>query len=280
MTGRSGEEGIQPCCYLLELSLDWLVLRASENVHHLLGQSHVTLIDEPLGRFVHAQAIHDLRNLFSRLSGTTGIARAYRARLTDDHDLFDIAFQQIEERVLLEAVPSPEEGFGEAFGSVGGLIESLGGNRGEELLDAGARRMRALTAYDRVTFLAGKSKATSSRSGVPFAAGANATLSAGLPLIVCDSNFAPIPIFPRDEPDAVAHSALLHIPSADQRAELHERGFAATMRIPVMFDGKKVGEFRCAHLAPRPPNFELHAAAELFAQMFAMRLEIDRLKAD
>ena len=71
-----GDEGarIQPGGYLLELSLDWIVLRASENIHHLLGESHVTLIDEPLGRFVHAQALHDLRNLFSRLSGTTGIA--------------------------------------------------------------------------------------------------------------------------------------------------------------------------------------------------------------
>ena len=67
---------IQPCGYLLELSLDWIVLRASENIHHLLGESHVTLIDEPLGRFVHSQALHDLRNLFSRLSGTTGIGRA------------------------------------------------------------------------------------------------------------------------------------------------------------------------------------------------------------
>src|SRR5438874_684962 len=88
-----------------ELSLDWIVLRASENVHHLLGESHVTLIDEPLGKFVHAQALHDLRNLFSRLSGTTGIGRAYAVRLTDDPDLVDIAFQQIEGRVLLEAVP-------------------------------------------------------------------------------------------------------------------------------------------------------------------------------
>ena len=79
--------------YLLELSLDWIVLRASENIHHLLGESHVTLIDEPLGKFVHAQALHDLRNLFSRLSGTTGIGRAYAVRLTDDHDLVDIAFQ-------------------------------------------------------------------------------------------------------------------------------------------------------------------------------------------
>jgi light-regulated signal transduction histidine kinase (bacteriophytochrome) len=278
MTTNGGAEGIQPCGYLLELSRDWIVLRASENVHHLLGESHVTLIDEPLGRFVHAQALHDLRNLFSRLSGTTGIARAYRVRLTDDPDLFDIAFQQVEERVVLEAAPSPEDGLGEAFGTVGGLIESLGGSRGEALLDGGARRMRALTAFDRVTFLAGELKATSSRSGVPFAAGANATLSDDFPPLVSDSNRDPVPVFPRDQTDGVASSALLRIPSADQKAELHERGFAATMRVPVTLDGARIGEFRCAHLAPRPPSFELHAAAELFAQLFAMRLEIDRLR--
>src|SRR3954451_16362917 len=84
---------VQAGTYLLELSLDWIVLRASENVHHLLGESHVTLIDEPLGNFVHSQPLHDLRNMFSRLSGTTGIARAFNVRLTDDPDLVDIAFQ-------------------------------------------------------------------------------------------------------------------------------------------------------------------------------------------
>src|SRR5438445_10159472 len=96
---------IQPSGYLLELSLDWIVLRASENIHYLLSESHVTLIDEPLGRFVHSQALHDLRNLFSRLSGTTGIARAYRVRLTDEPDLVDIAFQLADGRVILEALP-------------------------------------------------------------------------------------------------------------------------------------------------------------------------------
>src|SRR6476619_7031949 len=111
---------IQPGSYLLELSLDWIVLRASENIHHLLSESHVTLIDEPLGKFVHAQALHDLRNLFSRLSGTTGIARAYAVRLTDDNDLVDVAFQLSDGRVLLEALPSAGR-FGEHFGSVAGL---------------------------------------------------------------------------------------------------------------------------------------------------------------
>jgi light-regulated signal transduction histidine kinase (bacteriophytochrome) len=271
--------GIQPCGYLLELSLDWIVLRASENVHRLLGESHVTLIDEPLGNFVKAQALHDLRNLFSRLSATTGIARAYRIRLTDGGELFDIAFQHSKDRVILEAVQSPAEGLGEALTAVGGLADGLAGDDGAKLFDAAARRMRALTAFDRVTLLVGKSKATSSRTGVPFRAGANATLSNGVPALVADSVSAVVPVFPRDDPDSAISIALLRGPSADQQAELEERGFASTMRVPAVLHGKAVGEFRLAHTKPRRPDFEVHAAAELFAQLFAMQLEIDRLKA-
>jgi len=268
--------GIQPSGYLLELSLDWIVERASENVHHLLGESHVTLIDEPLGRFVQSQALHDLRNLFSRLSATTGIARAYRVRLTDDPDLFDIAFQQHGDRVILEAVPTPPGGLGEELSAVGGLGEGLAGSG--DLLEDAARRLRALTAYDRVTLLVGDSKATSSRTGVPFRPGANATLSDDLPLIVSDSAAAGVAVFPHDDEDSTISTALLRSPSAEQQAELVERGFGSTMRVPVTLDNQKVGEFRLAHTKPRRPSFEVHAAAELFAQLFAMRLEIDRLR--
>src|SRR4051812_35526323 len=159
---RSDEARIQQGSYLLELSLDWIVLRASENIHHLFHESHVTLIDEPLGKFVHSEALHDLRNLFSRLSGTTGIGRAYAVRLTDDHDLVDVAFQLSGGRVLLEAVPSTGT-FGECFGSVGGLIAGLTSSAGQALIDGATRRMRALTGYDRVTLSCGDRRAESSR---------------------------------------------------------------------------------------------------------------------
>ena len=271
--------GIQAGAFLLELSLDWIVLRASENVYQLLGKSHVTLIEEPLGRFVQSDALHDLRNLFSRLSGTTGIARAYRVRLTDEPDLVDVAFHVSDGRVVLEAVPSTDETVGAALGSVGGLIAGLSDTTGRELLDAGARRMRALTGYDRVTLLVGRSKATSSRSGVPFRPDANASLSPGVPALVSNSAMAPVALFPRGDGETAIGAALLRAPSPEEAAELTERGFAATMRVPVIRDEKRVGEFRLAHTTPRRPSFELHAAAELFAQLFAMQLEIDRLKA-
>jgi len=264
-----GDVRIQPGGYLLELSLDWIVLRASENIHHLLHESHVTLIDEPLGKFVQSQALHDLRNLFSRLSGTTGIGRAYGVRLTDDQDLVDIAFQLVDGRVLLEAVPSTGC-FGECFGSVGGLIAGLSNSRGEALLEGAARRMRALTGFDRVTLRCGDQRIESSRGA--FSAGAE---SADLPAIILDSGAEGVGIFPRDVEETSTAAALLRAPSPEQRKRLSDLGIGATVSLSLDVDGTPC-EFCCESRKPRNPSFELHAAVELFAQMFALRLELDK----
>jgi light-regulated signal transduction histidine kinase (bacteriophytochrome) len=85
-----------------------------------------------------------------------------------------------------------------------------------------------------------------------------------------------VPIFPRRDEDRAAAAALMRAPSTSENAELVERGFTSTMRIPMLRDGQSVGEFRLAHTTSRRPSFELHAAAELFAQIFALRLELDR----
>ena len=264
---------IQPGGYLLELSLDWLVLRASQNVHRLIDRSHVAVIGERLGEFVQAQALHDLRNLFSRLSGTTGIARAYGVRLTDETGLFDIAFQVSEGRVILEAAPSSGKGFGEAFGTIGGLISGLGDSKGQALLDGGVRRMRALTGYDRVTLVCGKKRAESSRGS--FASPCD--FSQECPAIFTDNDADPVAIFPRQPDETSVHSALMRSPTPEALEGLRGQGIRATLRVAFDSDGE-TGEFRCECRTRREPNLEVHAAAELFAQTFALRLAMDRLK--
>lgn len=268
---RAGAQ-VQAGTYLLELSLDWIVLRASENIHRLLGESHVTLIDEPLGKFAHSQALHDLRNNFSRLSGTTGIGRAYGVRLTNDPDLVDIAFQLSEGRILFEAVPS-SLAFGAKFGSVGGLVAGLANARGQALLDAGARRMRALTGYDRVMVVCGGKHAESSRSA--FVGPAEMGLT--LPAIVTDVEANAVALFPRDGDHEPISEALMRSPDRISIDALRGSGVRSCLRVPFSSaDGS--GEFRCECRNAQEPNLELHAAAELFAQLFALRLEIDQLK--
>ena len=277
---RSGASAVeasrfQASAYFLELSLDWIVLRASENAHHLLGESHVTLVDEPLGRFVQAEALHDLRNLFSRLSGTTGIARAYRVRLTNDPDLFDIAFHLAEGRVLLEAAPSAREGLGQAFGTVGGLIAGLEGSTGRALLEGGARRMRALTGYDRVTLIYGGDRIESSRGALQM----TAHDLDGFPTIVADAAAPAVGIYPRDAADTSSEAGLLRGLTPAEERILADSGVRAILRVPFSCQGE-AGEFVCESRSARPVNFEIHAAAELLAQMFSMTLRIDGLTND
>jgi hypothetical protein len=174
--------------------------------------------------------------------------------------------------VVLEAVPSTGD-FGESFGSVGGLIFGLAVAHGQALLDNAARRMRALTGYDRVTLVCSGGRAESSRG----AFGAPARAKDDVPAIVADLDAEPVALFPKQVEESSAAAALIRACDSETRASLNQQGVRACLRIPFRGDGTE-GEFRCDSRTRRAPNFELQAAAELFAQLFAMRLEIDRLR--
>jgi light-regulated signal transduction histidine kinase (bacteriophytochrome) len=273
--GAAADEQFQSSAFLIELSLDWIVQRASENIHQLLGESHVRLIDEPLSAFVQAQALHDLRNHFSRLSGSTGVSKAYRVRLTDDRPRCDIAFQHIGSRVLLEAVPSPETGLGESLGAVGGLIDGLADLGGDALLEGAARRLRALTGCDGCRITVGDRVADSNRGS--FSLPDLASIGE-LPAIVADTSAEPVAIFPRKPSDRAPASALLKAPLPAARPALRAHGIGSLMSVPICIRGKVLGLMHCGSRSPRKVNLELHGAAELFGQMFALRLEIDKLR--
>lgn len=133
--------------------------------------------------------------------------------------------------------------------------------------------MRALTGYDRVTLVCSEARAESSRG----AFAASAKMSSALPAIVADTEAEPVGIFPREPDETSAYGSLLRAPDETALLQLRSEGVRASLRVPFQVDDLS-GEFRCDCRTARQTNFELHAAAELFAQLFAMRLEIDRLR--
>jgi light-regulated signal transduction histidine kinase (bacteriophytochrome) len=257
---------VQSAGFLLELSPDWLILRASENAHGLLGEYHQRLAGEPLADFMLAQPLHDLRNSLSRQRSSSGIARAYRVRLVDEPRYFDVAFQALGSTILFEGLPSADEGYGEALGSVSRLIDGLSGGNRAEIMEGAARRMRALTGFDRVILTLGTESVESSRGRLP-----QLEVTGELPAIVIDASAKPVGLFPTTPGEPVGE-ALLRSPSLKQLDELRSAGIRSALRVPVVRDGKTLGQFQCDNRALRSPSFELHAAAELFAQIFGMLL--------
>ena len=257
---------IQSAGFLLELSPDWLVLRASCNAHAFLGEYHQRLVGDPISEFTMAQPLHDLRNSLARQRSSSGIARAYRVRLFDQPERYDFAFQSVDSTILLEGLASTDEGVGDYLGSVSRLVEGLQGGDRKRMMEGAARRMRALTGFDRATLTIGDEQVESARGAMT-----ELQVQGELPPIVADAGQDTVALFPDRPGDPVA-SALLRAPSGDQVEALRSAGVASVLRVPVSVDGETVGSFECDNRNARPPSFELHAAAELFAQIFGMLL--------
>jgi light-regulated signal transduction histidine kinase (bacteriophytochrome) len=268
---RPADDSAQSCGFVLELSPDWLIMRASENAHGFLGEYPARLIGEPLSSFTLAQPLHDLRNSLSRQRSSNGIARAYRTRLTTEPRHFDIAFQQVDGRLLLEGLPSGTDGFGDSLGAVSRLVDGMVGDTRSALLDNAARRMRALTGFDRVTImLTGEDGRTVESSRSKFASPA---VLQTMPALVADATAQAVGVYPANRSDSAIGRTLLRGLSDEERAEVEANGVRSALTVPLARQGHQMGWVRCESRTPRTPSLELHAAAELFAQIVAIELE-------
>jgi light-regulated signal transduction histidine kinase (bacteriophytochrome) len=256
---------VQQAGFLLELSGDWIVLRASENVYKFLGEYHVRMVGEPLAKFTLAQPLHDLRNSLSRQRSASGIARAYRVRLTAAQTYLDISFQQFDGRYLLEGVMSAES-FGASMGTISRLLDGIASCDEAAI----ARRMRALCGFDRVLLASkdGSVKADCSRSSFPKRGSEDLH---DLPPIISDINAAPVPVHPRSPSAGAARAALMRAPSPEQTERLAALGVRSMLNVPLLNRENVTGMFSCDSQLPVQPCFETHAAAELFAQVYAMQ---------
>ncbi len=284
---------IQPIGFLLALTADWMMARASANTIDFLGLAPADLFGKPLQQVFSARAVHDLRNRAAMLRVSDAVERLFDCAIVDGGPAFDIALHFSNGQVVIEAEPASGE-HGDASGMVRSMISRL-----DQCADfasfyrEGARQVRALIGFDRVMVYrfaadgSGEVVAEAARSGIgkfmglhypasDIPAQARALYRRNLLRIITDVNATPVPILPeRDEagrPLDLSLSVLRSV-SPIHIEYLKNMGVEASLSISIIVDGRLWGLFACHHYAPRRPSFERRSVAELFVQMFSMRLE-------
>jgi len=285
---------IQPIGFLIALSSDWMIARVSANAGDFLGGGDSeALLGRPLSEIFPTGTIHALRNRVAMLRGPDAVERLFGCPIREGGADFDLAIHLSGGQIVIEGEPGSRE-TGDATGTVRSMMTRLDQVEGiPEFLNEGARQVRALTGYDRVMVYrfaadgSGEVAAESCRRGIgsflglhypatDIPAQARALYKRNLLRIITDINATPVPIVPQlDEnrrPLDLSLSVLRSV-SPIHIEYLKNMGVGASMSISIIVEGKLWGLFACHHYSPRVIPFERRSVAELFAQMFAMRLE-------
>jgi light-regulated signal transduction histidine kinase (bacteriophytochrome)/CheY-like chemotaxis protein len=285
---------IQPIGFLIALSSDWMIARVSANIQKFFGLAAEDLIGRPLTELMPPAAIHGLRNRVAMLRGPDSIERIFGCDLIEGREPFDVALHMSSGRIIVEAEPGADQDHGDVTGTVRSMIGRLDQADGMgAFFNEGARQVRALTGFDRVMVYrfapdgSGEVVAESAKPGIgsflglhypptDIPAQARELYKRSLLRIITDVDAEPVPIVPELDEDRQPLDlslAMLRSVSRIHIEYLKNMGVCASMSVSIIVEGRLWGLFACHHYSPRCPSFERRSVSELFAQMFAMRLE-------
>jgi light-regulated signal transduction histidine kinase (bacteriophytochrome) len=285
---------IQPIGFLVALSSDWMIARVSRNISEFFDAEPDELIGQPLIQLLVPAAIHGLRNRVAMLRGPDSVERIFGCTLIQGHEPYDVAIHMSGGQIVIEAEPGASVEHGDATGTVRSMITRLDQTDGmTAFFNEGVRQVRALTGFDRVMLYrfasdgSGEVLAESCRPGIgsflglhypatDIPAQARELYKRNLLRVITDVEAEPVPIVPQlnenGEPLDLS-LAMLRAVSPIHIEYLKNMGVGASMSISIVVDGRLWGLFACHHYAARCASFERRSVSELFAQMFAMRLE-------
>ncbi|API50479.1 two-component system sensor histidine kinase/response regulator [Rhizobium leguminosarum] len=285
---------VQPFGFLLAISSDWIVMRASANLVEFLDVAQSDAIGRPVVSLITPEALHAVRNKLTTLRGPDIVERIFGIALMPDQNKFDLAVHLNEGQVIIEGERCLEDRRDAASLSMRSMMSRLDHTETlEAFFREGARQARALTGFDRVMVYrfdeggSGEVVAEAARAGIGSFLGlhypasdipvqARALYLRNLFRIIADVDAVPVPILPqRDEhgqPLDLSMSVLRSV-SPIHIEYLKNMGVGASLSISIVVDGKLWGLFACHHYGPRLPSAQSRSTAELFGQMFASRLE-------
>ncbi len=288
-------ERIQSFGFLVAVSSDWIVLRASANLEAFIGVDAHAALGMTLDLLVDPEALHDIRNRLTGLFGSGGTERMYGVELIVGLPRLDLAVHYSGKLCVLEGELAGPDNRVDAASLVRkmlvrlGKVTSLAAFHGEA-----ARQIRAMTGFDRVLIYrftesgAGEVIAesiapvgVSSFLGLHFPAGDIPVQARALYLlnpfrIIADVSAATVPLLATHD----AGSSPLDLTLAITRAVspihieyLRNMAVDSSLSISIIIDGALWGLIACHNGSPRLPTFVVRTAAELFGQMYSMKLE-------
>ncbi|AJD42209.1 PAS and GAF and phytochrome domain-containing protein [Rhizobium gallicum bv. gallicum R602sp] len=285
---------IQPFGFLLTVSADWRIVRASANLEQFLGVGCEQVLRQPLSGIIMSRTLHSIRNRLTVIRGPVMIERLSGIAFAEGGPIFDVALHCIEGGIVIEAEPSQREGQGGSTLSMAAMMARIDQAQTlEAFFRESARQARGITGFDRVMVYrfddegSGEIVAEAARSGIgsllglhfpatDIAAEERAFYARNLFRITADVDAAPVPVVP--ELDAHGRAidlslSLLRVAPSAHIDHLKDLGVGASFSVPIVVDGRLWGLFACHHYAARLLPVERRLTAELFAQMFASRLQ-------
>lgn len=246
------------------------------NAAHFIPGLDGKIIDRPLCESFGNEAVHALRNRFSLLRDAEGVARLFSLQPAGASGAIDIMMHRVGSEIIIEGHPRGGQESGDPIGLVRELARRLDAHPGRsDFLQEAARQLRALTGFESVTLFqydgeGGAAMAAHCARGELPPAVPPSTSDFGLRFISqCDE--PPVAISPSAELEFL-NGCFLRAPTDSERAEM---GSAVSMlRLPLHAGNELLGIAICVDRTPRQISLERIAAAELLADLVALRLAI------
>lgn len=270
---------IQPCGFLVVLGQDWRVRHVSDNIVDHFADCGQRMIGQPLAEFFGAAAVHSLRNQLALMRDPQGSARLFSLFFASVPKPFDVAMHFQEGQIILEALPAAQAG--DPTGTVRQLADQLDGcETVTDLLQRGSHCLRALTGFDSVTLF----RLDTSGRGARIAEEARPSSPTAIHCppphtrFMADARRGNSSLEP-EAPRTLIERALLRSWNDDEICAADPHAAAASLCVPLVSAGIPWGVAVCLNRGPRFPTLERIAAAELFADLLAMRAELCELRA-
>lgn len=284
---------IQAFGYLVALSSDWIVSRASLNCEGLLGCPAQSALGLSAAEFFTPAAVDQIRQRLAELA-MGRVDRLFNLPLTHDGRSFDVALYRSGRQFVLEIEPSVPGAARDYLSLVRPMFDATRQAADlTDLCDIAARQMRRLTGFDRVKVYrfdhtgAGEVIAEARGDGIDSFLGlhfpgsdiprqARQLYTQNLLRIITDVDATPIDVYPTLDFDGapldLSHSGLRAV-SPIHIEYLRNMGVKASMSVSILRNGELWGLFACHHYSPLTLPYGTRTAAELFGEFFSGGLE-------